>query len=184
MTQVLTYTPSPVFYRRRSAAGRAGILLLRMGLGAGILIGLFEAIGVSPVVRTYIFSMLAIILLIALARAVWMCVRGGVWECRIDDRQLTLIRPEDPPLVICVDDIRRWIDRRIFSGHGRNRQAVDRRELHLADGRIVYLDDYSFGRLGSLRRVLRRLNPAIEVQRIREEDPAIVITSTAFDQPK
>ncbi len=184
MTQVMTYPPQPVFYRRCTAVGRAGILLLRIGLAAGILVGLFEAAGVNNVVRTYIWSLVAIILLIALGRAIWTCVRGGVWECRIDGRHLTLVRPDHEPLVVCIDDIRQWVNRRILHGMGRSREPVDRRELHLADGRIIPLNDYAVGRLAPLRRALCRLNPAIEVVSIREDDPAMVITSTAIDEPK
>lgn len=175
MSQTLVMPSSPVFWRRRTAAGRAGILLLRTGLVVSIFIGLIEAIGAPEVVRVYAWTITAAVLVVGIMRAVITWRRGGAWECRIEDETLTLTRPGAPPLIIEIADIRQWTRRRARLGLNDTHETRDHEELALRGGEVIRLNDYPFGRFGGLRKILRRLNPEMRIVRIDAAPPATII---------
>lgn len=160
MPQTLSYSAEPVFWQRRTAAGRAGIVLLRAGLGVGVIIGLIEALGGGAVIRVYAWTIAVAIGVIGVIRAIIWWRRGGVWECRIDGGVLTLSRLDEPPVTIEIAEIEQWVWRRVDPGGSRPRES---HSLRLRDGAWVRLDDYRFGRLSALRRILRKLNPGMGV---------------------
>ncbi len=166
------HSPPPVFWRRRTAAGRAGILMLRSILGLGLIVGLLDAIGPTGAFSVYLWTLGIAGVLITGMRALRLWRRGGVWECRIDGTAMTLMRPEAPVLVLDVGDVRQWIVRRVYNSTGNTRPIRDFQELMLRDGRCIRLDDYRMGRLRVLRRTLQKLNPAMEVVKVKEQAPA------------
>src|SRR5690606_20736446 len=144
MTQPLTLSSGPSFWRRRTAGGRAGILLLRAAIGLGVIIGLIEAIGGGSVTRVYAWTLAVMILGAGIIRAIACWRRGGAWECRIDEELMALTRSGEPPLVIDIGEIRQWIQRRSDGGGDLSAETAESHELKLRDGRIVRLDDYPF----------------------------------------
>ena len=168
MPQTRSISAEPVFWQRRTAAGRAGIVLLRAGLAVGVIIGLIEALGGGAVIRVYGWTIAVAIGVIGVIRAMIWWRRGGVWECRIDGGVLMLSREGEPPLEIEISTIEQWVRQRVEWGGSCPRESDS---LRLRDGGRVRLDDYRFGRPSALRRVLRKLNPGMEVVTVVEELP-------------
>lgn len=161
---MLGYASRPRFLRRRRARARGLTWLGASGIVWAVLIGIHalvmdwdDGFGVA----WYPFA--GCVSLIMGITGIWLLVRGGAWETRIEGNCLHITRPHRPTIVVPIADLLQWV----------NLDAADRAgetdriwELRLRGGQTVRLsgtDAIGFRWRQQLLAELRRMNPSLQV---------------------